>query len=95
MRGEDLMMEQCEILEILKQQVVEIIPSLPAELIISENSLKDLGANSLDRAEVIMLTLRALNLKIPLGTFGGTKNIGELVSRIHYEFNLATSSFDK
>lgn len=47
------------------------------------DSLRDLGANSIDRAEIIMLTLESLSLRIPLVELAGAKNLDELVIAIH------------
>jgi polyketide biosynthesis acyl carrier protein len=79
------MVHQTSILDIIKQNVQDIIPTILAEQITPANSLKELGANSIDRAEIIMLTLQALRLKVPLAVFSGAKNIGELVDLIQRE----------
>ncbi len=73
------MPDRASILAVLQHSVQDVIPGFPLEHIIPANSLKDLGANSLDRAEIIMLTLRTLNLKVPLMTLASAKNIGDLV----------------
>jgi polyketide biosynthesis acyl carrier protein len=83
------MLSQNEILNVLTQSVQDVIPTIPTEQIIPANSLKDLGANSIDRAEIIMLTLRELRLKVPLMTFASAKSIGDLVALMQRELTAA------
>jgi polyketide biosynthesis acyl carrier protein len=40
--------------------------------------LQELGANSVDRAEIVTLVLESLALRIPRTELFGPKNIGEL-----------------
>jgi polyketide biosynthesis acyl carrier protein len=79
------MLDQTNILNIIRHSVQDVMPNVASEQIILTNSLKDLGANSIDRAEIIMLTLRELKLKVPLMTFAVAKNIGDLVALMHRE----------
>jgi len=46
--------------------------------------LADLGANSIDRAEIVTMTLEALSLSIPRVALSEARNIGDL-TRIIYE----------
>jgi polyketide biosynthesis acyl carrier protein len=85
------MSTSAKILEVFRQSVLDVIPTIPVEKIIPENSLKDLGANSLDRTEIIMLTLRAFKLRIPLVSFAKAKNIGDLLRYLEHELSVATS----
>lgn len=45
--------------------------------------MKELGANSIDRFDIISDTMDELNIKIPLLQFGSLKNIGEVVDFLH------------
>lgn len=63
----------------LKLSIVEVVPGLLLNEISLENSLHALGANSIDRAEIIMLTMSKLKLNIPLIKFSKANNIGELI----------------
>jgi polyketide biosynthesis acyl carrier protein len=51
----------------------------PLATINSTDSLQALGANSIDRAEILVLTLNRLQLKIPLIAFAQAKNLQGLV----------------
>lgn len=72
-------MTRDDIWNALKTSILEIFPEYVTKNISQEENLHDLGANSIDRAEIIMLTLMRLKLKIPLIKFAQTKNIGGLV----------------
>ena len=45
-------------------------------------SLKALGANSIDRADIIMMTLETLALNIPLHEMAKAENIGDLAGML-------------
>ena len=44
----------------IRENLIEIIPELAEEDISNDSSLRDLGANSVDRGELITLTLEHL-----------------------------------
>lgn len=60
-----------------------MIPDLEGHHFQSNDALKDLDANSIDRSEIVMMTLESLSLKIPLIEIAGAGNIGELASILH------------
>ena len=72
-----------EIWNVFLNCILEIFPELSSRQITVNDSLRDLGANSVDRAEIIMNALASLKLKIPLINFAQAKNIGELVGIFH------------
>ncbi|WP_197071782.1 acyl carrier protein [Paenibacillus sp. FSL R7-0273] len=72
-----------QIFEIMKDKMLDILPDLDAQRISREVSMKDLGANSIDRFDIISDTMDELQLKIPLVQFGNLKNIGEVVDYLH------------
>ncbi|WP_024834504.1 acyl carrier protein [Ruminiclostridium josui] len=76
-------MTKQEIFCIIKENILEILPDLPEESITIEESLKNLGANSIDRMDIIVDTIERLQLKIPLVEFGMLKNIGEIVDLLY------------
>jgi polyketide biosynthesis acyl carrier protein len=65
--------------EVVKQVILEVLPDLRPELISIEKQLKDLGANSVDRMEVVTTSMEKLGLKIPLMSFARASNIESLV----------------
>ncbi len=69
-----------DVYEVVKNVVMEILPDLDPEIISIEKSLKDLGANSIDRMEVVTISMEELGLKIPLMSFANVSNIEGLVN---------------
>jgi len=72
-------MEKVDILELIARHSCEVIPDLEGYNFKPSDRLIDLGANSVDRGEIIMMTMEALSLQIPRVELYGTNNIGELV----------------
>ena len=69
-----------DVFAVVKKNIIEILPEVKPEAISPEKSLTELGANSVDRMEVVTLSMEDLGLKIPLMSFAGVTNIGGLVS---------------
>lgn len=72
-------MSKDAVLKVLKQKVLEILPELPTETITFDKSLKELGANSIDRMDIIVKTMEALEIKLPMVETAKATNIGDLV----------------
>lgn len=62
--------------------IYDILPELEGKQIKESDSLRELGANSIDRADIIMSTLESFDLKKPMVNFGKAKNIGDIISVI-------------
>jgi polyketide biosynthesis acyl carrier protein len=86
------MMSDNEAGEAFKASLFEILPELSSREISPTDRLRDLGANSIDRAEIIMLTLARLKLKIPLIHFAQANNIGALIEIIQHHLATSTAS---
>ena len=76
-------MNKQEIFETIVGHVREVLPSLEAHAFQPDDSLKALGANSVDRADIIMMTLESLSLNIPLIAMAKAENIGDLARIMH------------
>ncbi len=76
-------MSKEEIMEVIARNCVGVIPALKSHVFQPSDRLKDLGANSLDRSDILDMTLETLSLQIPRVEVYGTKNIGELVDLLH------------
>jgi len=72
-----------EIFEVIVRHTREILPGQEGRDFRLTDSLRELGANSVDRSEIIMMTLGSLSLNIPLVHMARAQNIGELASIIH------------
>ncbi len=77
------MRSKAEIFDIIKANLLELLPELDPSKIVPEESMKNLGANSIDRADVIIQTMEALELKFPLHELGKLTNIQGLIDEFH------------
>lgn len=76
-------MTENEIFDVVVGHTREILTELADHQFTSTDSLRELGANSIDRAEIITMTLESVEVSVPLVELAGAKNIGELVSIVH------------
>lgn len=76
-------MSKEKIFEFIKCHTREVVPGLENHAFHPDDRLTDLGANSVDRAEIIMMTMEALSLRIPRVELFGARNIGELVDVLY------------
>ena len=73
------MTTKSDIFQSLTKIILETLPDVEAGKISASGRLVDLGANSIDRAEIAIRTMEDLNVKIPLVEFAKVPNIGELI----------------
>lgn len=73
-------MNRTEILALVKSTILEVIPELTPDSLTPEQSLVDLGANSVDRMDIITLSMESLELNISMLEFAGARNIGDIVA---------------
>lgn len=85
-------MKHDEVWHNLKSAILEIFPEFTEKEIGFHQSLKDLGANSVDRAEILMVTMESLGLKVPMVEFSRATNIGELVVILLLHFRKTTDA---
>jgi polyketide biosynthesis acyl carrier protein len=72
-----------DILELIKCHTCEVIPELGGHSFQPGDRLKDLGANSVDRADIIMMTMESLSLNIPRVEVFGAETIGDLADVLY------------
>ena len=82
-------MDTTQILGIIAQHTREIIPGLDAHEFVRADRLGDLGANSVDRAEIAMLVQETLGLSVSRVELFGPKNIGELADLFQKKIDAA------
>lgn len=68
------------VMEAIRRSVLEVLPELSPDQVTEEVSLADLGANSIDRTEVVTMTMDALGVSVPVGEFRDVRDIGSLAS---------------
>ena len=78
-----------EVFNVITRHLREVVPGLEGRLIQMLDSMKELGANSIDRSEVVMMTLDSLSLNIPLMETAKAENIGDLARILHAKLQLA------
>ena len=68
-----------QIFSIIKDDIIKVLPNLTKEDIKIEKSLSDLGANSVDRVEIILFSMENMKLKFSLIELANVKNLSDLV----------------
>lgn len=72
-------MTKDEIFAVVARHVCEVLPDLEGHAFRRTDRLVELGANSVDRAEIVMMVMETLALRIPRVELFGVKDLGELV----------------
>lgn len=73
-------MSQDEIFQTFKAVFVDVVPDVDIDRITLQDSMRDLGANSIDRAEIITETMEQLDIVLPMVSFAEAQNIGDIVT---------------
>ena len=76
-------MDSDRIAEIIIAEIRSTVPELEAQPIIRADSMADLGVDSIERSEIILATLEAIGVKVPMVQLHGPRNIGELADLLH------------
>ncbi|HEY7183624.1 MAG TPA: acyl carrier protein [Blastocatellia bacterium] len=82
-------MTKTELLDLIARHAREILPGLDAHQFVESDRLADLGANSVDRAEIAMLVQESLCLSVSRVDLFGPKDIGELADLFLEKLNAA------
>ena len=70
-----------EVIDVIKNNIVENLDDLENENIDPQKSMKDYGANSLDIIEVVSCSMRELKIKIPRTELSEIKTIDGLADK--------------
>lgn len=76
-------MSKESVFEVIVRHIRDVLPDLAGRPLLPSDSLRALGANSVDRADIIMSTLESLSLDVPLVEMARAENIGDLAGIIH------------
>jgi polyketide biosynthesis acyl carrier protein len=71
------------VFQIVKANTLKVLTELAPGEVTIDKSLTELGANSVDRVEVVIYSLEELNLKVPTSEFRGIANLRGLVDLLH------------
>ncbi|MFJ2609791.1 phosphopantetheine-binding protein [Streptomyces sp. NPDC091279] len=72
-----------QIWDVLRRHVLDVLTDLRDNDVQPGRNLRELGANSLDRVDILDATLDELRLKIPAEALGATPDLGGLVDLLH------------
>lgn len=73
-------MTQPEILACVSKNILDVLPDLSPDDIAVDSVLIDLGCNSVDRMDVIIMSMEEIGIKVPLMSFSKVTTVGDLVS---------------
>jgi polyketide biosynthesis acyl carrier protein len=71
------------IFEIVRANTLKVLPDLLPDDITIDKSLTELGANSVDRVEVVLYSVEELRLKVPTSELHGIRNLRALVDLLY------------
>ncbi len=71
-------MDSDQIVGIIIAEIRETVPELAEQPIGRDDSMADLGVDSIERSEIILAAMEELGLKVPMVQLHGPRNIGEL-----------------
>jgi len=69
-----------DVFEVVKRTTLEVLPELPPDAVTPDGNLTDLGANSIDRADIVAIAMEELAITVPVGEFQAVHDIGSLVA---------------
>ena len=76
-------MDEKAIFEVVKTNTLRVLVDVNPAHVTLDTALTDLGANSVDRVEVVMYSLEDLNLRIPPAELHGISDLRGLVDLLH------------
>jgi polyketide biosynthesis acyl carrier protein len=68
-----------QILAAIRRNVTTVVPEIAAGDVVADRSLAELGCNSIDRAEIVTLTMEELGIDVPLSELRPGRDIGALI----------------
>jgi polyketide biosynthesis acyl carrier protein len=72
-----------EVFSIVRGEAVQVLPGTTAEDVTPDVSLSDLGANSLDRMDIVVASQGSLGVTVPAAAFADVSNVRQLVDVLH------------
>jgi polyketide biosynthesis acyl carrier protein len=78
-----MLLDKEKIFEVVKANTLKVLPDLLADDVTIDKNLSDLGANSVDRVEVVIYSIEQLSLKVPTSELQGIRNLRALVDLLY------------
>ncbi|WP_329213063.1 phosphopantetheine-binding protein [Streptomyces sp. NBC_01485] len=73
-------MDEREIFEAVRRNLGTVVYDLDTGSVTQDDSLADLGCNSIDRAEVVTMTMEDMGISVPVMEFQQARDIRSLVA---------------
>jgi polyketide biosynthesis acyl carrier protein len=67
-------------LEVIRRCVVSVVPQIVATDVTSGRTLAELGCNSIDRADVVVMAMAELGITVPVSEFSRDLDVGDLAA---------------
>lgn len=78
---------RADITAAVTESIMEMLPTVKPEQVTGDKHLKDLGADSVDRVEIIGAALDRLELDVPLSVFSDLRDIDAMIDLLHERSN--------
>lgn len=72
-----------EVFDVIKKNTLQVLIDVNPEDVTIDTSLTDLGANSIDRVEVVMYSMENLGINVPRTELHGVRDMQSLVDLLH------------
>jgi polyketide biosynthesis acyl carrier protein len=77
------MNDRATVARVVTEAVTEIVPTVDPAEVVGHRHLRDLGADSVDRVEIILAVLDRLGVGEPLSSFSDLPHVEALVDFLH------------
>ncbi len=76
-------MDKQEIFKVIVSITAEVLPDIEAQNIAMGDRIGDWAENSIDRGEILIMTMESFSLNTPMVEFVTVDTFGDLVDKIH------------
>ena len=76
-------LDRGQVAAVVRETITRVLPSVVHSEIRAEQHLRDLGADSVDRVEIILMLLDQLHVDEPMSSFSRLPDIDALVGFLH------------
>jgi polyketide biosynthesis acyl carrier protein len=80
-------LDRNDVLAIIVEKIRIVEPALEGQAIGAEDSMAEIGVDSMSRQEVLILSMEALGLNLPMVQLFGPRNLGELADLLHVKLS--------
>lgn len=72
--------ELARVLARIRENLLAVVPEVDPAAIVPDQDLATLGANSIDRADIVAMTMEDLGVAVPVTEFAEVRNVGTLAA---------------